>query len=144
MWNIRNAITNSNSAIIIMSQDYVNSLWCKEEFEQCYMETMKDPAFKLFVIMMQPEKELVSSSEYMESFFKHKTYLEKNDPKLGTKIADYLTWVKQPKENKKNIVQKLYSHKTISMVKPYRNHETRFIIVVKIELFNVFFFLICT
>ena len=49
-WNIMNAIRNSNSAIIIMSQDYINSLWCVEEFEDCYMENMKDPAFKLFVI----------------------------------------------------------------------------------------------
>ena len=47
MWNIRNAITNSNSTIIIMSQDYVNSLWCKEEFEQCYMKHMKDPVINL-------------------------------------------------------------------------------------------------
>ena len=27
-WNIVNAIRNSNSSIIIMSQDYINSLWC--------------------------------------------------------------------------------------------------------------------
>ena len=38
-WNIMNAIRNSNSTIIIMSQDYINSLWCVEEFEDCYMET---------------------------------------------------------------------------------------------------------
>ena len=103
MWNIRNAVTNSNSAIIVMSQNYVNSLWCKEEFEQCYMEHMKDPACKMFVIMMQPEKELVNISQYIEIFFRHKTYLEKDDPKLVKKIADYLTRVKLPKEKKKNI-----------------------------------------
>ena len=48
-WNIMNAIRNSNSAIIIMSQDYINSLWCVEEFEDCYMENMKDPAFKFLL-----------------------------------------------------------------------------------------------
>ena len=101
MWNIRNAITNSNSAIIIMSQDNVNSLWCKEEFEQCYVENMKDPAFKLFVIMMQPADSLENLSEYMKSFFVHKTYLEKDYPKLIKKIAEYLTHVKQPKQTKK-------------------------------------------
>ncbi len=31
--NIRRAVENSNSAIIIMSQEYVNSRWCREEFE---------------------------------------------------------------------------------------------------------------
>ena len=97
MWNIRNAIENSNSAIIIMAEDYVNSLWCKEEFEQCYMEHMKDPAFKLFVILMQPVIELQGTSEYMKSFFANKTYSERNDPKLLKKIADYLLQVKKRK-----------------------------------------------
>ena len=97
MWNINNAIKNSNSAIIVTSQDYVNSLWCKEEFEQCYLEHMKDPAFKLFVVMMQPVNTLENTSPYMESFFDHKTYLERNDAKMFKKTSDYLSWVKEPK-----------------------------------------------
>ena len=95
MWNIRNAIQNSNSAIIVMSQEYVDSLWCKEEFEQCYMEHMKDAAFKLFVIMMRPVEELNGTSEYMKSFFESKTYLEQDDPNLYRKIGDYLSCVKK-------------------------------------------------
>ena len=67
-WNIMNAIRNSNSAIIIMSQDYINSLWCVEEFEDCYMENMKDPAFKLFVVLMQPADTLNVTNEYINSF----------------------------------------------------------------------------
>ena len=99
MWNINNAIQNSNSAIIVMSQDYVDSLWCKEEFEQCYLEHMKDPAFKLFVIMMQPVKDLEHISVYMERFFSQKTYLLKGDAAIFKKIATYLYWVKEPKGN---------------------------------------------
>ena len=53
-WNIWNAIKNSNSAIIVMSQNYVDSMWCRDEFEGCYVENLEDPAFRLFVIMMQP------------------------------------------------------------------------------------------
>ena len=71
MWNIRNAIENSNSAIIVMSQDYVDSLWCKEEFEQCYMEHVKDPALKRFVILIQPVENLNNILGYMKSFFLH-------------------------------------------------------------------------
>ena len=105
MWNIRNAIQNSNSAIIVMSQEYVDSLWCKEEFEQCYMEHMKDSAFRLFVIMMQPVEDLKNTSEYMKSFFTYKTYLERGDPELFRKICDYLSWVKKP-NNTGNIKRK--------------------------------------
>ena len=102
MWNIRNAIQNSNSAIVVMSQEYVNSLWCKEEFEQCYMELMKDPAFKLFVILMQPVEELERISEYMKSFFANKTYLERSEEKLFKKITNNLLWVKKRKRVEKN------------------------------------------
>ena len=94
-WNVMNAIRNSNSTIIIMSQDYINSLWCVEEFEDCYMENMKDPAFKLFVILMQQADTLEITNEYIQSFFAKKTYLERKDPKLFKKIAEYLIQVKQ-------------------------------------------------
>ena len=98
MDNIENAIQNSNSAIIVMSQGFVNSIWCKEEFTHCYIENMNDAAFKLLVIMMQPKEELKDLSEYMKSFFAQQTYLERHDPDLFTKIGDYLKLVKEPKD----------------------------------------------
>ena len=95
--NIQKAISLSNSAIIIMSQEFVSSLWCKKEFEQCFIENMNDPAFKLFLIMMQPADTLEHLTEYMTSFISQKTYLERDDPDLIEKISDYLKRVKQPK-----------------------------------------------
>ena len=67
--NICEAIEGSNSAIIVMSQGFVDSMWCKEEFTHCYIENMKDTAFNLFVIMMQPADTLVNISPYMQSYF---------------------------------------------------------------------------
>ena len=49
---------------------------------------------------MQPADSLNVKNEYINSFFTKKTYLEKEDPKLFKKIAEYLTWVKQPKGGK--------------------------------------------
>ena len=94
--NVIGAIQKSNSAIIIISQDFVNSVWCREEFADCYVENMNDPAFKLCVIMLQPVEELENLSEYMTSYFSRYTYLEKNDPHLFTKIAEHLIRVKAP------------------------------------------------
>ena len=85
-----------------MSQEFVNSLWCKKEFEQCFIENMNDPAFKLFLIMMQPADTLEGLSEYMTSFITQKTYLERDDPDLIRKISEYLNLVKQPKEDKRD------------------------------------------
>ena len=88
--NIEEAIEASSSAIIVMSQGFVDSMWCKEEFVDCYIENMKDPAFNLFVIMMQPVDTLVNISNYMETFFETKTYLQVHDPELFSKLATHL------------------------------------------------------
>ena len=80
--NIEEAIEGSNSAIIIMSQGFVDSMWCKEEFTHCYIENIKDAAFNLFVLLMQPADTLVNMSNYMKTFFANKTYLQKDDPEL--------------------------------------------------------------
>ena len=94
--NIAEAIEGSNSAIILMSQGFVDSIWCKEEFTHCYIENMKDAAFNLFVIMMPPVDTLVNISPYMKTFFETKTYLDVNDPQLFTKLAILLDEARQP------------------------------------------------
>ena len=88
--NIEEAIEGSNSAIIVMSQGFVDSMWCKEEFTHCYIENMKDAAFNLFVIMMQPVETLVNISPYMKTFIANKTYLDVNDPELFPRLARQL------------------------------------------------------
>ena len=98
-WNIWNAIKNSNSAIIVMSHSYVDSMWCRDEFEGCYVENLEDPSFRIFVIMMQQVDTLKNTDEYMKSFLASKTYLEKDDSKVFERIAEYLNWVKLPKSN---------------------------------------------
>ena len=97
--NIEEAIVSSNSAIIIMSQGFVDSMWCKEEFTHCYIENMKDAAFNLFVIMIQPADTLVNISNYMKTFFANKTYLDVNDPELFTKLAVHLKNARQSEED---------------------------------------------
>ena len=88
--NIEEAIEGSNSAIIVMSQGFVDSIWCKEEFTDCYIENMKDESFNLFVIMMQPEDTLVNISPYMKTFFANRTYLQVDDPDLFAKLAAHM------------------------------------------------------
>ena len=48
---------------------------------------------------MQDADTLVDMSEYMRTFVAQRTYLEKNDPHLFQKIAEYLTEVKKPEED---------------------------------------------
>ena len=89
--NILDAISKSNCAIVIMSQEYVNSRWCREEFEEIVEEQKKKPAYRLFVIMMQEHKTLENCSIYMNRYFRSKTYFENSDVDLWAKIERELT-----------------------------------------------------
>ena len=97
--NMQAAIENSNSAILVMSQGFLDSDWCPQEFEYCHIEHMKDPAFKLFIILMQPVASLKNLTECMKQYFVQETYAKKDDEKLFIKIASYLTLLKQPKDD---------------------------------------------
>ena len=63
---------------------------------------MKDAAFNLFVIMMQPADTLVNISNYMNSFFETKTYLQVNDPELFTKLTTPREILKHPENDDVN------------------------------------------
>ena len=95
--NIMNAIKHSNAAIILLSQNYVDSRWCRDEFEWCVEEWKKDPAFELYVILMEPEKGLERLSDYMEQYLSSITYLKVTDPDLVEKIIDYLSKIRTEK-----------------------------------------------
>ncbi len=96
--NILNAIRDSDSAIIIMSQNYVNADWCREEFQECMEEAKKDPAYKLFVILLEPHESLENCTAYMMKYFRDRTYLERDDPKLFDKLTEYLRELQVPDE----------------------------------------------
>ena len=97
--NIEESIGNSNSAIIVMSQGFVDSIWCPEEFEHCCQENRNYPAFNLFVIMMQPADTLANMSECMKTFINNKTYLQKDDHELFSKMATQLGEARQPENH---------------------------------------------
>ena len=93
--NIEDSISRSNSAIIIMSQAFLDSRWCMEEFKQVYFEHLLDPTFKLFAIIMQPEHTLTNKPSYMNGNFDFYRF-HKNDPRLLQKISKNLTVLKEP------------------------------------------------
>ena len=93
--NIHNAIENCNSAIIVMSQGFIDSPRCREEFTRCLAESDRDAAFDLFVILMQEVGALINVPENMNVFFGKRTYLKSNDPKLFDKIAHHLKLMRQ-------------------------------------------------
>ena len=92
--NIVNAVKDSNSAIILLSQAYIDSRWCREEFEECMEENANDPSYRLFVILMEPLEQLQRPSAYMTKYLRSKTFLQRSDPQLFKKLTEYLLEVR--------------------------------------------------
>ncbi len=86
MENIQRAVHCSKCAIIVLSQDFVNSDWCRDEFEMCMAKNRRDPTYTLYVILMQPRESLHNLTPYMKKFFRNNTYLERDDKDLWTKL----------------------------------------------------------
>ena len=88
--NIKDAIMTSNNAIILVSAGFTTSRWCADEFTHCYIEHVEDPSFKLFIILMEPVRDLPDLPLYMKKLLNEQTYLELQDPDLFTKLSRYL------------------------------------------------------
>ena len=51
---------------------------------------MEDPSFKLFIIVMEPVRDLPDLTLNMKKLLMEQTYLELQDPDLFTKLSKYL------------------------------------------------------
>ena len=100
--NIENAIKNSNCAIILLSQGFLDSAWCREEFEYCCIESQDDPAFQILVILMQSLESLNNLNDNkavrIRNFVRNRTCLDKDEESLWMKISSHLISVKSKKE----------------------------------------------
>ena len=87
---IEEAIKTSNNAIILVPAGFTTSRWCADEFTHCYIEHVEDPDFKLFIIVMEPVRDLPDLTLNLKKLLNEQTYLELHDPDLFTKLSKYL------------------------------------------------------
>ncbi len=90
--NIQYAVRDSNCAIILLSSMFIKSRWCQQEFEECMVESRKDPSYRLIVILMQPIEMIENDklSCYMTAFIRNRTYLTVTDKRLWEKVESIL------------------------------------------------------
>ncbi len=98
MDNIYKGVQSSNAAIILISQDFIESKWCCPEFEICMAEHSKDSAFKMFAILMQPKETLTGIPISMKLFFRNVSYLQKGEVNLWQKLDQRLAEIKSDVE----------------------------------------------
>ena len=97
--NIQNAIENSNSAIFLICQRFIDSRWCMQELRRCYEESKKDPDFRLFLIMMEPFNTFENVPKLLKTCIQEKTYGDVKNPQTLKTIADYLRSLRQKCED---------------------------------------------
>ena len=93
--SILKAIWNSNAIIILMSKEYAASMWCRYEFEESAFENMRDPAFRMIVILYDSMNNLGNITPEMQMFLESRTYLDIGDSKLLQKVANILQSIRQ-------------------------------------------------
>ncbi len=84
--NIINAIKQSKRTIIVLSQSFITSEWCKFEFEQAHLQLMHDQSYKLIVILLDEPRNLESIPQLMQSYIQTRTYLMRTDKLFWKKL----------------------------------------------------------
>ena len=84
-------VTNSNHAVIILSNEYLSSLWCQEELELCFMEHQRDPSFQIYMILPVHMDCLTVKNATAERILSKKKYLEYDDPNFFQKLYENIT-----------------------------------------------------
>jgi hypothetical protein len=81
--NIDGAIRQSRSAVIILSKNFLNSGWCKKEFEVAITQQSHTPGYKVVVICLDDPSEFDAKDvskvpTYIMRFINCRTYLQFN------------------------------------------------------------------
>ena len=56
-WNIVNSVQNSKRTILVLSKDFIESIWFQVEFHTAYYQMLEDKIDRLIVVVKGPPKE---------------------------------------------------------------------------------------
>ena len=83
--NTNDVVTNSNHAVIILSNEYLSSSYHQRELEICFMEHQRDPSFDITIILPVHLDCLTVQNATVEHILSKKKYLEYDDPNFFQK-----------------------------------------------------------
>ena len=84
--NIIKSVTASKRTIIVLSQEFVNSQWCRFEFAQAHLRLIKDQSFKIIVIAMEDPKKLTDVPKLIKTYIKTGAYIMRDDRLFWEKL----------------------------------------------------------
>ncbi len=88
--NIINSVGLCKRAIIVLSQNFIDSKWCRYEFEQAHKCHVEDRAFQIIVIALQDPKEWTNVPQLFQSYIKTGTYFRRCDAAFWSKLCSMM------------------------------------------------------
>lgn len=88
--NIVKAIRHSRSAVLCVSQNFIDSEWCQYEFMKSYHNTVEDRDFSLILIMLEPFEKLKNVPDLLTEHYHTHTCILGVDDTLTSKLRDIL------------------------------------------------------
>ncbi|OQR80255.1 hypothetical protein BIW11_05184 [Tropilaelaps mercedesae] len=133
-WNIVNSVQNSRRTILVLSQDFIKSLWFEVEFRTAYVQMMEDRINRLIVIIkgeIPPKDSLDSDLRFLLGT---KTYLEWGEKWFWEKLKYALPHKGNLSGSLKNKIKPSELHKVLPMsVMTSKNQVPNIETVVRVE-----------
>ncbi len=100
--NIIKSVTASKRTIIVLSQEFINSQWCRFEFAQAHLRLIQDKSFKIIVIAMDDPKKITDIPKLMKTYIKTGAYIMRNDKLFWQKLLYQMPAGHEQGEDKHN------------------------------------------
>ncbi len=84
--NIMKAVAASKRTIIVLSQNFINSQWCRFEFAQAHFRLIADQSFKLIIIALEDPKTLKNTPKLIRTYIKTGTYIARDNKLFWEKL----------------------------------------------------------
>ena len=116
--NIHKAVKSSNHAIVILSCGFLNDVLCMKELDLCLTKQLKDPSFKVVMILTEDVNTLLNTFSNKESqnpglfarirsHLSRYTYVQFNDPYLHEKLIKTINFTMQMTQLNKALLNAL-------------------------------------
>ena len=105
--NIINAIKQSRRTIILLSQSFIDSEWCKFEFEQAHLQLLHDKSYRILVIALDDPKHLQNIPQLIQSYILTRTYLMGTDKLFWQKLLYQMPEKKATNERDDETMQEM-------------------------------------
>jgi len=88
---ILESVENSRRTVIILSEDYVSSMWSNMEFRTAHRKALKENIQRVLVILVGKMPKLQTMNEDLQNYVKTKSFIDSSDTWFWKKLRYHLS-----------------------------------------------------